>query len=345
MSTNVQISQEESRVDEAAEPAQPVARANRGADCPLPKPPPLPQLATVDGEARETGRAAPLQSPAARHDGERWWSDTGASLLPVVASAEELSDRSADEQGAPSRSKLWPPSRRLAAVAAIAAGTVAAVVWVVGAGGEQPTQLGDPLGNSPAAQDAPARVEAVATPRPPAAQATPAEPPPTDDVDGTHDIDARKADGAGTPAGSRGQAPAEASNEPGQPVASKSAAEESTSTDEGHADAAEATEPSSLDDEGTDDALKPFDQAAARSALNAAAIAASGCNRDDLVDPSPASVSVTWVPIGRAKTAVVSGGPYAGTATGSCIVGAFRGLSVPAFAGGPITAQTTVTLR
>ena len=36
---------------------------------------------------------------------------------------------------------------------------------------------------------------------------------------------------------------------------------------------------------------------------------------------------------------------FAGTPVGSCIAGAFKGLSIPAFSGSPVTVSKTVSIR
>jgi hypothetical protein len=87
-----------------------------------------------------------------------------------------------------------------------------------------------------------------------------------------------------------------------------------------------------------------FNKGAAAAALNGAAGSASGCKAPG--DPSGvARVSVTFAPSGRATRAVVNGAPYSGTATGSCVAGAFRNLSVPPFTGDPVTVSKSVSIR
>lgn len=84
-----------------------------------------------------------------------------------------------------------------------------------------------------------------------------------------------------------------------------------------------------------------FNKAAAAAALNGAAGAASGCKAPG--DPAGlVRVSVTFAPSGRATRSVVSGPPYAGTTTGSCVAAAFRSLSVPPFSGDPVTVSKSV---
>ena len=87
-----------------------------------------------------------------------------------------------------------------------------------------------------------------------------------------------------------------------------------------------------------------FDRGAASAALGTATSAASACRGAD-GPTGVAQVTVTFAPSGRVTQATVNGAPYAGTATGSCIAQAFRGTSVPAFRGEPVTVSKTVTIR
>ena len=50
-----------------------------------------------------------------------------------------------------------------------------------------------------------------------------------------------------------------------------------------------------------------------------------------------ARMTVTFQPSGDVKTAILQGGPFAGTAEGECIAGKFRTLKVPPFAGENVT--------
>ncbi len=87
-----------------------------------------------------------------------------------------------------------------------------------------------------------------------------------------------------------------------------------------------------------------FDAAAARASLGAAAGAAAGCRKAD--DPSgTARVTITFAPSGRVTSAVVSGPPFAGTATGGCIASAMRSARVPPFSGSPVTVGKTVLVN
>ncbi len=84
-----------------------------------------------------------------------------------------------------------------------------------------------------------------------------------------------------------------------------------------------------------------FNKGAATAALSGAAGAAKGCKKDQ---SGKAVVKVTFAPSGRATSAQVVGGDLQGTPAAGCIVGAFKGLSVPPFDGSPVSVQKTVSL-
>ena len=76
----------------------------------------------------------------------------------------------------------------------------------------------------------------------------------------------------------------------------------------------------------------PFDRLAASRALG---VNVSSCKRGD--GPTGAGhVKVTFQPSGSVSAVDVDA-PYAGTATGACVAQRYRGASVPAFAGGPLS--------
>jgi hypothetical protein len=88
----------------------------------------------------------------------------------------------------------------------------------------------------------------------------------------------------------------------------------------------------------------PFDSAAATAALSGAATAATGCRKDG--DPAGvASVIVRFAPSGRATSAIVESGPFAGTVTGGCIATTFRKARVPPFTGDYVSVKKTISLR
>ena len=99
------------------------------------------------------------------------------------------------------------------------------------------------------------------------------------------------------------------------------------------------------DDDKKDDkvAKAEFNRDAARSALAAAAGAASGCKKKG-GPTGRGKVVVTFAPSGRATQATV-GPPFAGTAVGSCAAGAFRGASVPPFSGGAVTVSKSFFIK
>lgn len=89
---------------------------------------------------------------------------------------------------------------------------------------------------------------------------------------------------------------------------------------------------------------EPFDAAAARAALDAAAAQASSCRKEG--DPSGvAVVTITYSPTGRVTTANIGGPPFAATATGGCIAATMRKARVPPFAGDMVTVRKTVTIN
>jgi predicted Zn finger-like uncharacterized protein len=77
----------------------------------------------------------------------------------------------------------------------------------------------------------------------------------------------------------------------------------------------------------------PFDRIAAARALT---VDVASCKRTD-GPTGPGHVRVTFQPSGAAF-AVEIAAPYAGTGVGACVVQRYRGVSVPAFSGGPMTA-------
>lgn len=87
-----------------------------------------------------------------------------------------------------------------------------------------------------------------------------------------------------------------------------------------------------------------FDADAAAEALQSAAASASSCRQAS--DPSGvAVVTITFAPSGRVTTANISGPPFVGTATGSCIAATLRRAKVPAFKGKLVTVRKTVTIQ
>jgi hypothetical protein len=88
----------------------------------------------------------------------------------------------------------------------------------------------------------------------------------------------------------------------------------------------------------------PFDDGAARTALASGVAASHACRQPD--DPTGvARITVTFASSGRVTSARVSGPPFQGTPTGSCIATAFRGVHVPPFEGDPVSVTSTVTIR
>ncbi len=90
--------------------------------------------------------------------------------------------------------------------------------------------------------------------------------------------------------------------------------------------------------------IPPFSTAAAGATLSEVTARASSCRSAE--DPSGvARIQVTFAPSGRVTQAVLSGPPFAGTATGSCIASRFREATVPPFSGEYVTVSKTVTIH
>jgi hypothetical protein len=88
----------------------------------------------------------------------------------------------------------------------------------------------------------------------------------------------------------------------------------------------------------------PFSKASAISALGAAAGSAGGCKKPG-GPTGTGKVQVTFAPSGRVTSATVMGGPFAGTAVGGCVAGAFRRAKVPAFSGNPVTVSKSFAIN
>jgi hypothetical protein len=88
----------------------------------------------------------------------------------------------------------------------------------------------------------------------------------------------------------------------------------------------------------------PFSKASAISALGAAAGSAGGCKKPG-GPTGVGKVQVTFAPSGRVTSATVMGAPFAGTAVGGCVAGAFRRAKVPAFSGNPVTVSKSFAIN
>ncbi|HVY32654.1 MAG TPA: zinc-ribbon domain-containing protein [Polyangiaceae bacterium] len=88
----------------------------------------------------------------------------------------------------------------------------------------------------------------------------------------------------------------------------------------------------------------PFSKASAISALGAAASSAGGCKKPG-GPTGVGKVQVTFAPSGRVTSATVMGPPFAGTAVGGCVAGAFRRAKVPAFGGSPVTVSKSFSIN
>lgn len=181
----------------------------------------------------------------------------------------------------------------------------------------------EPSKKEPAADDRPAE---------PAPEAAKADEPKADDAAATADA---KADPAG--AATTGK------TAPTTPPTTGGAAPPSTGTKKEEPKTEEPKKEEPKKEEPAASATGSFDRGAAQAALGSAAGGAKGCKKDGGPTGST-KVQVTFAPSGRVTTVNV-GPPFAGTPVGSCIAGAFKGLSVPAFSGSPVTVSKTVSIK
>jgi len=88
----------------------------------------------------------------------------------------------------------------------------------------------------------------------------------------------------------------------------------------------------------------PFSKASAISALGGASGSAGACKKAG-GPTGVGKVQVTFAPSGRVTSATVMGPPFAGTAVGGCVAGAFRRAKVPAFSGNPVTVSKSFAIN
>ncbi len=80
--------------------------------------------------------------------------------------------------------------------------------------------------------------------------------------------------------------------------------------------------------------MAPFDRSAAVMSL--AQVRPERCKLSGHGPTGTGHVTITFGPDGRVTTAVIDGGPFAGTSVGTCIEQRYRAVTVPPFAGGPV---------
>jgi predicted Zn finger-like uncharacterized protein len=117
-----------------------------------------------------------------------------------------------------------------------------------------------------------------------------------------------------------------------------------TETKAGHTTTPKKEEPKDEAPTAGASTAPPFSKAAAISALTGAAGAAGGCKKPG-GPTGTGKVQVTFAPSGRVTTATVMGAPFAGTAVGGCVAGAFRRAKVPAFSGNPVTVSKSFAIN
>jgi predicted Zn finger-like uncharacterized protein len=89
---------------------------------------------------------------------------------------------------------------------------------------------------------------------------------------------------------------------------------------------------------------QPFNMGEAKSRLAAMASNVDSCKKPN-GPTGTGRVVVTFAPSGAAQSAVVSGPPFEGTPTGTCVGAKFRGVRVPAFGGSPFSVSKSFTIN
>ncbi len=87
----------------------------------------------------------------------------------------------------------------------------------------------------------------------------------------------------------------------------------------------------------------PFNMGEAKARLAAIATGAQSCKKGDL--SGTGRVVVVFAPNGSAQSATISGPPFEGTPTGTCVAARFRGARVPAFGGSPFSVAKSFTIN
>lgn len=243
---------------------------------------------------------------------------------PVTAVPES---RSGDDPFGGSRKKkgagLW-----IALVVVLALGGGAAAMVFSGklAGSPAPAPAPSAASVSEKPEAAPPASAEPATSAAPSASAAPAES--TKPASGT--------DAAPAPAAPAAHSPAPAAEKPAE-TTPKPDAEAAAKPEK------PAEKPAEKPPTPAESSAPPFDTAAAKAALGAAANNAGSCKTPDGPTGS-GKVSVTFMPSGRATNTQVSG-DLAGTAVGGCVAKLFRTTKVPPFSGDPVTVSKSFTVQ
>ena len=248
-------------------------------------------------------------------------------------SAPPTSTRKTDSVKPAAKKAAEPEQRRPIFVWLIGGAAALFVVWWIWGRGSAPQQ------SATASVQAPAELAPAATAEPVPNQT--AEPTPSS-TEQPKDLD-EEAEGKAAAENPETKKPSgsEKSREGAKPDEGKKP-DESKKPDEGNKP---DEPPPAPEDPDKEVALAPrFNKSAAAAALASAAAQASGCRKAG--DPSgTARVVVTFAPSGRATSAVVTGKPFQGTATGGCIAVTMRSARVPAFSGERVTVGKTITVN
>ncbi|MCC6217504.1 MAG: DUF4339 domain-containing protein [Polyangiaceae bacterium] len=311
----------------------------------LAPPDPAALLAPAEAPPPLTGIAGALDPPAATEPRRRPGPSEGDRSSPTSPLASSAAPAAASRDPAPAS----PTSRRVG-LGLVAVAAIGLAVWVGtrGASPGGPAREGGSAGAPATAAGGPVPERPVGTsavdPLPPATGTEP--PPPETTTSPSPPATGTAASPAGSPAPGRpptgvGPGPAAAG---GSPVPTSTAPAPTGAPPSTGASPSTPPTPAGDPPPAAPPAGAEFDKGAARAALDAAAGAASGCRKDG--DPSGvAQVAVTFAPSGRVTSAVVSGPPFAGTATGGCIAAALRRARVPPFSGDPVTVGKRVVVQ
>ncbi len=87
-----------------------------------------------------------------------------------------------------------------------------------------------------------------------------------------------------------------------------------------------------------------FDKGAAKRALVGAAKKAASCAKKGMAGGT-GKVRVTFGTSGKVKSARITSARFAGSTTGKCAIGYFRGAKIPPFKGSPVTVAKSFTVR
>jgi len=248
------------------------------------------------------------------------------SLSGPVLSAPPIEEYAAPPPDMAMPGTMAPPAKSKALIfLAIGIGAFV-IVGAIGAA-VMFTHKGDEASTDKAAANASA-ASATASPTPSASVAM-TEPPPAASAP-----EPASATAAPPPAATETTQPAAAPEPPKPAPAHQAAAAPRETPHESHRESAPAPAPASD---------QPFNMGEAKAKLGAVAESLQSCKRGDVTGTG--RVIITFSPSGRVQSAVISGPPFEGTPTGSCVAARFRAVRVPAFGGSPFSVSKHFTVN